>query len=512
VNDASTWFPGGSHLTAPDFAVLALLIGIMLAIGYQKAGGQQSTQDFFLARRSIPWWAACLSFVATEVSAVTIISVPATAYQENWQYAQFFIGSFAARAAIAFYFIPAFYRYNCTTIYEFLKYRFGPDTQYTATVFFFITRLLGSGVRLMAASLAVSVLLGWHILPAILVFSLIGVAYITYGGIQAVVWTGVLQAIVFVVAGLASLGYLVSQIPGGLETIQQVAGEAGRLTLWNWGPSWHDAGFWKTFFKDPNILWIAIMNGFLGSMAAFGTDHELMQRLLTVETRKASQRTMITTPFASFFVLLIFLSVGTCLYVFYQQNPALSLPAKADAIFPHFIGNVMPPILRGLLLGAVVMASIDSPLASLTASFVTDIYKPLIRKNAPDSHYLRVSRICVGVFAMLLAAIAFGFSFFQGILWLAFKIGGITFGSLLGVFLLGIFTERRANRGNVIAMITMALINMTILILSEQGVLRIAWTWLVLIGTAGTFALGWILGPVLGGSDGKTEPAADAAV
>src|SRR4051812_16983104 len=116
--------------------VLAGLLAMMIGIGYRVGGHQTNTQDFFLARRKIPWWAACLSFVATEVSAVTIISVPATAFMENWEYAQFFIGSFAARAAIAYYFIPAFYQYNCTTIYEFLKHRFGSETQYTATVFF----------------------------------------------------------------------------------------------------------------------------------------------------------------------------------------------------------------------------------------------------------------------------------------------------------------------------------------------------------------------------------------
>jgi len=254
--------------------------------------------------------------------------------------------------------------------------------------------------------------------------------------------------------------------------------------------------------KDPNIIWIAVLNGFFGSMAAFGTDHELMQRLLTVETRQKSQKTMITTPLASFFVLSIFLSVGTCLYTYYAQNPTLALPAKPDAIFPHFIGNSMPAFLRGLMLSAIVMASIDSPLASLSASFVTDIYRPLIKKDGTDGHYLTVSRIGIGVFAALLALIAYVFSFFQKILWLAFKIGGVTFGSLLGVFLLGLLTKRKANRGNVVAMVTMAVINATLLFLSEKQIVPIGWTWLVLIGTAGTFGIGYVLGPVM---DKKTS-------
>src|SRR5260370_19672270 len=121
-------------LSWPDFAVLAGLIAIMLGLGYWKGQGQATTRDFFLAHRQIPWWAACLSFVATEVSAVTLISVPATAYMENWEYAQFFIGSTAARIVIAYLFIPAFYLYNCTQIYEFLRHPFGSAIQYTATI------------------------------------------------------------------------------------------------------------------------------------------------------------------------------------------------------------------------------------------------------------------------------------------------------------------------------------------------------------------------------------------
>src|ERR1044071_7245792 len=124
---------------------------------------QHDTVDFFLARRGVPRWAAALSFLATEISAVTIISVPATAYSENWEYFQFFVGSSLAKLGVAFLFIPAFYRHDVTTIYEFLAHRFGRESQVTASIFFFITRLAGSGVRLMAACLAVAILLGWSL-------------------------------------------------------------------------------------------------------------------------------------------------------------------------------------------------------------------------------------------------------------------------------------------------------------------------------------------------------------
>ena len=133
----------------------------------------------------MPWWAAALSFLATEISAVTIISVPATAYSENWEYFQFFVGSSLAKLGVAFLFIPAFYRHEVTTIYEFLAHRFGQASQVTASIFFFITRLAGSGVRLMAASLAVSILLGWPLPLTIAIFSAISIVYIATGGVKA---------------------------------------------------------------------------------------------------------------------------------------------------------------------------------------------------------------------------------------------------------------------------------------------------------------------------------------
>ena len=118
------------------------------------------------------------------------------------------------------------------------------------------------------------------------------------------------------------------------------------------------------------------MNGLFGSMAAFGTTEDLMQRLLTVETRKSSQRTMLWTTVVSLGVLVIHLSIGTALFAFYGQHPAEGLPSNLETIFPHFIGHVMPSWLRGLLLSSIVLASIDSPLAALATSFVTDIYQP----------------------------------------------------------------------------------------------------------------------------------------
>ena len=485
-------------LTWPDYAVLAAAIAVLLAIGSWCTRRQHDTVDFFLARRRVPWWAACLSFLATEISAVTIISVPATAYSENWEYVQFFVGSSLAKWAVAFLFIPAFYRHDVTTIYEFLGRRFGRLTQVTASLFFFVTRLAGSAVRLMAPALAVSIVMGWPLAPTIAGFVLVGILYIGLGGVLAVVWTNVFQALVFLGAGAATLGWLVAHVDGGLGAIVAVAGEAGRLDVIAWGPAPGDPAFWRRLLTEPNIVWVAVLNGFVGSMAAFGTDHDLMQRLLTVETRRQSQRTLSLTPLGTLLTLLIYLGLGSALFTFYAQHPELAVP-RADDILPHYVAQVMPAVLRGLMLSAIVLASIDSPLGSLAASFVTDIYRPLLARDRSERHYLLVSRASVVAFGLLLGALAHAFSAFTQILWLAFKVTGVTFGSLLGVFLLGLLTRRRVDdRANVAAMVVMAAVNLGLLVASEKGVFAFAWSWLVILGTAGTMTLALALSTLSG--------------
>ena len=496
-----------NSLTWPDYLVVLVLLALLLLVGFWSGRREESTADFFLGNRRLPWWAAGLSFVATEISAVTLISVPAIAFLENWEYAQFFLGSFLARLVIALLFIPAFYRYNCTSIYEFLGQRFGPATQITGSLLFFITRLLASGVRLLVAALAVSVLLGLPLAFSIGLFTVISMAYIAWGGMKAVIWTNVVQTLVFTFAGLAAIAFLLNAIDGGAAAVLALAGRAGKMSVFNWGPNPATAGvgaFLASLATDPNLFVLATLNGLFGSMAAFGTDQEIMQRLLTVETRQISQKTMLLTPLGSGLVMFIFLFIGSCLYTFYAQHPELPLPVKGDNIFPHFIGQQMSAGWRGLMLAAVIMASIDSPLGSLTTSFVTDIYRPVMYPGASERHYLIVSRLGVLFFGILLAVIAYACSHGEKFLWLAFKIGGVTYGSLLGVFLLGLLSQRQGNLVNAAAMILAALLMLLLLILSEKKIIPLGWTWLLLLGTLVTFSLGWLGGKSPGAQSNDT--------
>ncbi|MFC1763924.1 sodium/solute symporter [Planctomycetota bacterium] len=477
-------------LTLFDATIVAVAVTLLFVISYVFGREEKDTRDFFLGARRVPWMVACLSFVATEISALTIVGFPATAYSENWEYVQFFLGSAVARVFVALVFIPAYYTYNCTSIYEFLGHRFGKETQVAGSIFFFITRLIASGVRLYAACLGVAMILGWNLTQTLLMFTGVSTVFIAFGGIKAVVWAGAYQAVTFIVAGIALFIYLAGQIDGGFTAAWQTASEAGRLSCFRFDLD----------LNDPTTFWAGSANAFFIGLAAFGTDQENVQRLLTVRTRKASQRTLVATIWTVIPVMCLYLAIGTLLYVFYQQYPEIPAPLQSKEVLSHFVTYSLPTGLKGLLLAAIILASIDSPLSSLCSSFVTDIYRPLIRRQASERHYLWVARIGIVIFGFMLAVIAWACAPVENVLWFAFKIFSLTGGATLGVFLLGLLTKRRANRGNVFAMVFSTGLTTTLLIMNQRGHMPLAWSWLILVGTATTFVFGWLLGKTPGKS------------
>jgi len=232
-------------------------------------------------------------------------------------------------------------------------------------------------------------------------------------------------------------------------------------------------------------------------MASFGTDQENMQRLLTVRTRKISQRTLVSTIVTVIPITCIYLAIGTLLYVFFQQNPNLSRPGQAKEVLSYFVAHYLPAGLKGLLLATIILASIDSPLSSLSSSFITDIYRPLTKNRAPEKHYLFVSRVSVIVFGVLLAFIAFACGPVKNILWFAYQIFSLTGGAALGVFLLGLLTKRKANQGNIAAMLTSTMCVLALMLLSHFGKINLAWSWLIVVGTGISLGLGYLLGPIM---------------
>jgi SSS family transporter len=480
-----------------EVSILAAYFLLIVGIGWWKGRHETSVEDYFVGRRQIPWWAVLGSLVATEISAATYLAVPGVGFSENMTYLQFGLGSFFARIFIATAFIGMFYKANCLSIYEYLRHRFGAGSQYTASVYFLLTRILASGVRLMIAVTGFSVILDVPFAWSLLLFGGITLAYTFIGGIRSVIWTDCVQAIIFISAGLACAGWLVLQM--GTGPLLDTAVPAGRFELFRLLPQGEGPLAW---FNDAQWLPTAMLFGFLSTVAALGTDQDMAQRLLSTRTAKLARRSIVTSGFIALPVAALFLFVGVALHAWFQLNPDPAFPVRmvdgvaqpdGDRAFSFFMTTAIPAWLRGLLLAGVLaaaMSSLDSAMAALSTSTVRDLLQPLLPGETTASRWLWISRGFTVVFAIILMATAWLLRDSATFLWLAFKITSLTYGSLLGVFLLGRFTRRGSDKGNLLAMLAGTAVAGTGLWLIETGRLPLAWTWLLVLGAATTFFTG----------------------
>jgi len=483
-----------SVFSAFDISIIAVYFAAVLGLGLWKGRGERGTVDFVVGGRKVPWLAVLCSIVATEISAATFIAVPQTGFDGNLNYLQFGIGSIVARFAVAYIFIGAFYTLGVMTVYEYLSIRFGPRSRYTATAFFIGGRVLASGVRLYIATYALSGIFAVPMWLSLILFTLAALIYTWVGGISSVIWTDIVQGFVFIAGGVALVIYL--QYTVGWGEIFGVASASGKLDLLRFSHSGSGAWAW---LNDPTLFYVAVINGFLSTTAALGTDQDLTQRMLTCPDARRARRSIILSGFVGIPVTALFLLVGVGLYVFYTRHyvgGALPWAVSGDTrlVLPHFIGQVLPHGLKGLLVAALfatAMSSIDSALGALSSTSVVDIYKPLISPGRSEAHYLNACRMAVPVFAVLICLVAWSMRNAQDMLWQALKISSIPGGALLGVFLLGLLSKKRgSDKGNLIAMLSSAAYSSVMLWLVSKGLHPLAWSWVIVLGAIWTLAVG----------------------
>ena len=484
-----------------DGVIAALYFAIVLVIGWLNRKQAQSTESFIGSDRQMPWLAVLGSLVATEVSAATFLATPGVGYSENMNYLQFGIGSILARLMIAFVFIGAFYAFNSLTIYEFLAKRFGNGTRYTATCFFIVTRLLASAVRLMIAATGLSLILGVPFWVCLMIFTIFAMAYTGSGGIRGIIWTDVLQAIVFIGGGLSLVAYIGSDL--SWQTIIDIGKANGSFEVFRFEPAKESASLWD-WFNDSKLLYVAVLFGFASTAGAFGTDQDMTQRMLTCRDVKSARRSVILSGFIAIPIAALFLFVGIALFAYYQTYGDTELPGQiladgsfrvaTDKVFPTFLANELPSGLRGLLLIGVLaaaMSSLDSTMGALSYSALVDLYRPILKKHLSREKEMRLSKVFVALFGLALALIAYALKDAQGLLWLSFQLSSVTYGALLGVFLLGILTQRGNDRGNAIGMLSAGLICASLLGAIKMEWISLGWTWLIFIGCGWSFLVGF---------------------
>src|SRR5438552_6555053 len=458
---------------AIDSLVLFAYFAIIIFIGLRMGRKEDNLEDFALGGRRIPWWAVLASIIAAETTAATFFGAPGVGFAlRSYTYLQLALGTIIARILVSYIFIKPYYDYKVFSIYEYLTARFGTRTKNAASAVFMITRLLASGARLYFAAIALA--LAYEMISGakpdqretlfIYIGSTIAIViltalYTTLGGIKAVIWTDLIQASIMIGSALVALALLYLAIPGGWDEIVTRHGGFHFSDFITSGldPAKHGWQKIAGMFAIEYTIFAGLFGSTFITMGTHGTDQDMVQRMLTAPDVRRSRRSVILSGLADIPIASTFISIGLLLCVYYHAHPEPTRPKRQNEPFCHIILYQMPVGLRGLLLAgifATAMVSLSTALNALATSFTRDWYEPYINRQATSEQSLRAVRWATVWFAILMIIVASITSYLVivhpnvRIIPIALGIFGYTYGSLLGVFLCGIFTKRRgSNRG-----------------------------------------------------------------
>ncbi len=507
-----------TRLHSVDLALIAVyLIGITL-FGLRFRGkdkGSRSLRTYFLADQAIPWWAIMLSIVSAETSTLTIISIPGLAFMSDFGFLQLVLGYIIGRTIVAFLFLPRYFRGQMYTAYQLIDHRFGPALHKVTAGLFLATRAAAEGVRVFAVSIVVAIAIGTGDVLSIVLISTLTLLYTFEGGMAAVIWTDVVQMIIYFGGTLVAIFTLSSHVPGGWHTIHAVAGAAGRFHLFHFAMN----------LTETYTFWAGILGGTFLTMASHGTDQLMVQRMLAARNLRQSQIALISSGLVIFVQFAIFLLIGAGLYVFYGLHPA-TFASRAisnlspDRIFPTFIVQQMPVGIAGLLVAAILaaaMSNLSAAYNSLSSTTVVDFYMHL-RPSADEHERMWISRSSTVIWALVLCAIAV-YCFYAGgkghVVEIGLSIASVAYGALLGVFLLGTLARWATQTGAIIGMVVGFALNVWLwqgdfpVHLGPITIPHIAYTWYVLIGAIVTFAIG-SLASLIFRANQRTKTAAPA--
>ena len=481
-----------------DGIIILVYFVLITAIGLYMGRREDSLNDFALGGRRVPWWAVMASIIAAETSAATFLGAPGEGYtKKSFAYVQLVLGLIIGRFIVGNVFLKPYFSYRVYTVYDYLGIRFGPWTKGYVSALFLFMRTLASGTRLFIPSLVMvlayrmfmaggqvhfdqqAVTSVWPYVAAIVLLTIVTCLYTAMGGIKAVIWTDVIQACLMFGGALVAIGTLLYHVGGLSEVVRAVPQltthegyflhgfEASVVAQWQASHNLSMMTVWdyvKLILASDYTLFSALIGATLGNMAAFGTDQDMVQRMLTAETHTKARRSLITAAFMDLPIASAFVFIGILLFVYYEQDPTFRPAATAD-VFGSYILNVMPVGIRGLVLAgifATAMGSFSAALNALATGATNDWYLRWVRGRS-EAHYVTAARWFTVLFAALMVVIAGAFAYAKvthpdlRIIPVVLGIAGFILGPMLGVFLFGMFTERRGSDGGNLIAITAGL-------------------------------------------------------
>ncbi len=465
-----------------NYSVLVLYLLISVLIGLYFARKQKSTDDYFIGGGRIPWWASGLSVFGTLLSAITFMAIPAKAFVTDWAFFFLNITAILITPLIAFVFIPFFNKLKIKTAYEYLEDRFNYKARAFGSLSFILFQLGRIGIVLLLPSLAISIVTGIPVETSILIMGILCIFYTTFGGIEAVIWTDVMQVVVLLGGSVLAVIWIMMHTETSFGDMLAYASEQDKFNIANFEMNFTDSTFWVVF-----------IGGLASAMVTQGTDQTIVQRYLTSSSVKDAQKTLYTNAVLTLPATIIFFGIGTLLFMFYTEMPSKLSPAISnnDSIFPWYIVRELPVGVSGLLVAGIfsaAMSSISSSLNSVSTAYCNDFhlhFKPKIS----DDKLLRIARIATmttGVLGVLLALWMAGSNIKS--LWDQFyRFLGLFTGGLGGMFLLGMLTKKANSTGTLLGLVVSAILIWYISVFTEINFLMYSF-----FGVASCFGFGYL--------------------
>ena len=508
--------------------IFGYLIGITL-FGVWFSRKQETTRDYFLGDRTVPWWAIAASIVATETSTITFISVPGVAFARggNFQFLQLVFGYMLGRVVISLLFIPSYFRGELMTVYQLLERRFGNRIKMLAASLFVVMRNIADGIRLLLTAFVLAAVYTAFqpqanpetiVIGSVVLLGVVMIIFTYFGGMEAVIWVEVVQLGIYL-AGAAMAGVvLIMSIKGGWGQAIALGEQYHKFNFIDFGIRPTSYAFTAPFtnhtfnFSLPIDLtktytfWAGLLGGCFLTMSTHGTDQYLVQRYLCTDKPRRAAAALLSSGAVVLAQFIGFLFIGVLLFAFYgpHTDPAYgtltsgvaTLPVGGtfqavggDRVFPDFITKFMPSGLSGLVVAAIFAAALSSSLNSIAATAVNDLYKPF-RPRRDDKHYLRVSHwltLLWGIIQIGVALVAMRQN--RSALDQALSVASLINGPVLGVFLVGTFLRRVSEPPALIGMLVSIVVMLYVRFWTP-----LAWTWYVLIGSMITFLVAWLVG------------------
>jgi len=456
-----------------DLIIIVIFLAGSASFGIWQGRKNKSSSDYFTAGRSLPWFIAMLSIVATETSVLTFISVPGLAYRGDWQFLQLALGYIAGRILVSVFLLPIYFKTGITSIYEVLGYRFGPKIQKLASGTFMITRVLADGIRFLAVAIIVQLITGWSLSNSILIIGIITLIYTYSGGIRSIVWIDSFQFILYLSGGIISIVFVLSNTDVSTINIIKDLADQNKFQIFNLN--------WQ-IFTNPFAFISAFIGGTLLSFASHGADYMMVQRVLSTKNLSSARKAMVGSGIFVFIQFCVFLFAGSLIFYYFG-----GMEMENDREFPTFIAQYLPIGLKGLLLAGVLssaMSTLSSSINSLASSTVNDWVK--------KTKSLKLSRLVSLIWAVVLIGIALIFDEGdEAIVIMGLQIASFTYGGLLSLFILSKMKREFSPLSIAIGLVFSIL---TVLVLKYFG---LAWTWYIAFAVIVNISITYILDNII---------------